>query len=138
MQIEIENRSKIITTEIEYIFLQLNNILNLEIESLILHILSDDELLKINQQFLNHDYYTDILTFDLRDDDSSDVEIFISIERVTENAQNLNISRMEELYRVCIHGMLHLSGMDDKTSDQKIKMRELETKYLNELFHVKP
>ena len=68
----------------------------------------------------------------------NDAEIFISLERVIENAITLNISPDEELHRVLIHGLLHLSGIDDKTRSQKIIMRKLELKYLNDLFHVKP
>ncbi len=138
MQIEIENPYKKPNTHLINIAIQLNSLLNLNIDHLYLHIISDEELLNINQQFLNHDYYTDIITFDLRDEDSNDAEIFISLERVIENAITLNISPDEELHRVLIHGLLHLSGIDDKTRSQKIIMRKLELKYLNDLFHVKP
>ncbi len=138
MQIEIENPYKKPNTHLIKIAIQLNSLLNLNIDHLYLHIISDEELLNINQQFLNHDYYTDIITFDLRDEDSNDAEIFISLERVIENAITLNISPDEELHRVLIHGLLHLSGIDDKTRSQKIIMRKLELKYLNDLFHVKP
>lgn len=138
MQIEIENTFKISTTNLKLLYNQLNDLLDLKIESLYLHIISDEEILKINRLYLNHDYYTDIITFDLRDERSQDAEIYISLERVRDNAKNMNIAEDDELYRVCIHGMLHLFGIEDKTLAQKATMRKLESKYINNLFHVKP
>ena len=103
MQIEIENTFKISTTNLKLLYNQLNDLLDLKIESLYLHIISDEEILKINRLYLNHDYYTDIITFDLRDERSKDAEIYISLERVRDNAKNMNIAEDDELYRVCIH-----------------------------------
>lgn len=113
---------------------ELNLMLDLELETLCLHLSSDTEILKINNQYLNHDFYTDIITFDLRDDLSKEAEIFISLDRVKENARLNSVDATKELYRVCTHGMLHLSGVSDKTLEEQQKMRTLENFYLEKLF----
>ena len=95
---------------------------------------SDDELLEINQTHLNHDYYTDIITFDLSEKDSPILvsDIYISVDRVKDNAANLHVSASTELHRVIFHGILHLIGYKDKTKGEKIKMTEMEGAWLNE------
>ncbi len=90
---------------------------------------SDEYLLGINQKYLNHDYYTDIISFPL----SSEViegDIFISVDRVTENASKNKVNFENELYRVMVHGLLHFLGYKDKTQEESITMRTLENKYL--------
>lgn len=89
---------------------------------------SDDYLLNINRSYLEHDYYTDIITFDNREpgDVAIESDIFISIDRIQDNAGDMNISFDRELHRVVIHGILHLLGWNDKTDDQKRVMREKE------------
>ena len=88
---------------------------------------SDDYLLQINIDYLNHDYYTDIITFDNSEEPKIiESDIFISIERVKENAQEQNTLFEEELNRVMIHGVLHLLGYGDKTKEEKTVMREKE------------
>ncbi len=88
---------------------------------------SDDHLLKVNQQYLNHDNYTDIITFDNSESDGHlEADIFISIDRVKENANALNINFDLELNRVIIHGLLHLLGYSDKSEEEKKEMREKE------------
>ena len=89
---------------------------------------SDEYLLDINRTYLDHDYYTDIITFDNReyDDEPLESDIFISIDRVKDNAQGLGITFDRELHRVIIHGMLHLLGWNDKTDEQKAAMRQKE------------
>jgi rRNA maturation RNase YbeY len=97
---------------------------------------SDAHLLTINQQYLAHDYYTDIITFD--SSLSADViegDIFISIDRVRDNADTLGISFLDELNRVIAHGVLHLIGFDDTSAHLKIQMREKEDSYLS-LLHI--
>ncbi|MBO3698761.1 rRNA maturation RNase YbeY [Roseivirga sp. E12] len=98
---------------------------------------SDNYLLKVNQQYLDHDYYTDIITFDNREDDSApiDSDIFISIDRVKDNAKRLKIPYKHELHRVMIHGILHLLGKQDKTEAQKTEMRKSEEASLS-LLHI--
>lgn len=93
---------------------------------------SDDYLLSINREYLRHDTYTDIITFNNSDtDDTVEADIFISIDRVGENARERNISFEDELDRVLIHGVLHLVGYDDKSSAEAILMREKEEAYLS-------
>jgi rRNA maturation RNase YbeY len=93
---------------------------------------TDDELLEINKEYLNHDFYTDIITFPIEEDEYIlEAEIYISIDRVLENATSLNLSSQVELHRVIIHGVLHLCGYNDSTNQQKQTMRERESYYLS-------
>ena len=92
---------------------------------------SDDRLLEINKQFLNHDYYTDIITFNLSGANQPiNAEIYISVDRVRENAGDFNSSVPMELHRVIFHGALHLCGYKDKTRKDQTEMRKMEDKYL--------
>ena len=91
---------------------------------------TDDYLLVVNKKFLNHDYYTDIITFDYSESNTVSGDLIISIDRVKENALTHQCSFNLELNRVIIHGVLHLLGFSDKTDDQISKMRELEGLYL--------
>ena len=95
---------------------------------------SDAYLLNINKQFLNHDTYTDIITFDYTEDAVLGGEIYISIDRVKENALKFDVTVTEELCRVMVHGLLHLAGYKDKTSGQKQEMRDAEDAALALLF----
>lgn len=87
---------------------------------------SDDFLLDLNQRFLNHNTYTDIITFDYSEGKTLNGEIYISIDRVRENAQKFKVDFEKELLRVIIHGALHLAGYKDKSKEQKEKMRKKE------------
>lgn len=91
---------------------------------------SDDYLLNINQEHLNHDYYTDIITFQL-DPGLVDGDIFISMDRVLDNAQQLGVKFEHELLRVIIHGVLHMLGHTDKTEDESNSMRATEDNCIN-------
>jgi rRNA maturation RNase YbeY len=93
---------------------------------------SDNYLLDMNKRFLNHDYYTDIITFDMGEGSSNQLagEIYISVDRVQDNASRLDLSFNEELLRVIFHGILHLCGYKDKTKSQELEMRAAEDKYL--------
>jgi len=92
---------------------------------------SDNYLLNINQEYLNHDYYTDIITFDNSlEPNHVEGDIFISIDRVKENADQNSVPFPEELKRVLIHGVLHLCGYNDKTIEEKALMTEKENAYL--------
>jgi len=92
---------------------------------------SDEYLLEINKQHLKHNYYTDIITFDLSEKANSVIgEIYISIDRVRDNAQNYEVPFKHELLRVIFHGALHLCGLKDKTEKDQILMRKAEDKYL--------
>lgn len=92
---------------------------------------SDSYLLKINKQFLNHDFYTDIITFDLSEGEGINAEIYISLDRVRENASGLKISFIQELHRVMFHGILHLCGYKDKSIKDIKLMRQKEDSYLD-------
>lgn len=92
---------------------------------------SDKKLLEINRRFLNHDYYTDIISFDLSETEFTQAEIYISIDRVKDNANRLQSTFKSELHRVIFHGALHLCDYGDKTGDEKRKMRAREDYYLN-------
>ena len=89
---------------------------------------SDKEILKLNQDYLEHDFYTDILTFPFHPDGSKDLigDIYISVDRVKDNANELGESFIDELHRVMIHGLLHMTGFDDTTPERKKEMRKAE------------
>lgn len=96
---------------------------------------TDEHLLQMNKQFLNHDTYTDIITFDLTADDNSlEGEIYISTDRITENALKFGVDYNNELHRVIFHGALHLCGYKDKTAADKVEMRKMEDKCLKAYF----
>ncbi len=93
-------------------------------------ITSDDKVYEINNEFLGHDYYTDIITFDYNSGKTVNAEIYISAERVRENAAKFGVTFDSEMKRVIFHGFLHLCGYDDSTAEQKKKMSEMEEMYL--------
>ena len=96
---------------------------------------SDDYLLEINRHYLKHDYYTDIITFGLSDPGQPiNAEIYISVDRVKENARTFKTSIKRELHRVIFHGALHLCGYKDKKSEEQQTMRKMEDKYLGQYF----
>ncbi|MGL4908941.1 MAG: rRNA maturation RNase YbeY [Bacteroidales bacterium] len=111
----------------------INEIIHSEskLSSTITYIFCDDNyLLDLNKKFLNHDYLTDVITFDYTENDNISGDIFISIDRVKENAEFYKINFFCELYRVMIHGILHLCGYEDSSSTLQKKMREKENNYL--------
>ena len=100
------------------------------------YIFCDDEyLLEINEEYLDHDTFTDIITFDYSEDDLISAEIYISIDRVKENAKDFKVKFKNELRRVIVHGVLHCCGYSDSSKELKAEMRALENKKI-ELFHV--
>lgn len=94
---------------------------------------SDEYLLEMNKEYLNHDYYTDIITFDYVEGNVISGDLFISVDRVKDNAVQFDSTLLKELYRVVFHGTLHLVGYKDKTEDEKIVMRSKEDFYLSEV-----
>lgn len=96
----------------------------------------DDYLLEINQQYLNHDTLTDIISFDYSEGDLISGDIFISVDRVQDNAVDLDITFEEELKRVMIHGVLHYCGYKDKSENEEQLMRSKEDEKIK-MFHVK-
>ncbi len=105
-----------------------------ELESLNYIFCTDNALLDINRKYLKHDFYTDIITFNLSENSAIRAEIYISIDRVRENARKLGVSFKSELHRVIFHGVLHLSGYNDKTKAEINKIREKEDFYLDKYF----
>jgi len=91
----------------------------------------DEYLLNLNKKFLKHDYYTDIITFNYSEGDHIGGDLFISVERVLDNAVKFEVSFIYELARVIFHGVLHLIGYGDNTDEEKFKMRKMEDRYLN-------
>lgn len=94
---------------------------------------SDTYLLEINKKYLNHDYYTDVITFDYCENAIVSGDIFISIDRISENSKTFNVSFDKELSRVLVHGVLHLLGYNDKKAEEKKTMTFLENKYLKDI-----
>ena len=90
----------------------------------------DDYLLKVNQDYLKHDYYTDIITFDYVKGKTISGEIFVSLQRISDNASTLSKNYEEELRRVLAHGILHLCGYKDKTEEEEQLMRSKEDFYI--------
>ncbi len=91
---------------------------------------NDEYLLKVNQDYLQHDYYTDIITFDYVKGRTISGEIFVSLQRISDNASTLSKDYEEELRRVLAHGVLHLSGYKDKSEEEEQLMRSKEDFYL--------
>lgn len=91
---------------------------------------SDDKILEVNNQYLQHDYYTDIITFDYTEDNTISGDIFISIDTVRSNSEQFGIDFIEELHRIIIHGILHLCGINDKGPGEREHMTLCENKAL--------
>ena len=92
----------------------------------------DEKILEVNRQYLNHDYYTDIITFDYCEDDTISGDLFISLDTVRSNAEAQGTPYDEELHRVIIHGILHLCGINDKGPGERAIMEAAENKALQE------
>ena len=104
-----------------------------ELQHLSVILCSDEYLRKINREELDHDYYTDIITFPLSPENSNQIagDLFISLDRINENAAQRGLHPIDELHRVIIHGVLHLIGFDDKDEESKARMRKEEDLALN-------
>lgn len=129
------------TSDIKSVLVQIFSDHHKTITSLSVVLCSDDYLLQINKNHLNHDYLTDVITFDLSEDDGIVGEIYVSSDRTRENAQAFYESMFSETCRVIFHGALHLVGFKDKSVKDIRTMRAAESKYLDILkrsFHVKP
>ena len=91
---------------------------------------SDDELLEVNRQFLDHDYYTDIITFNRNRGNRVNGDLAISVDRIIDHAAQQGIAVRDEVLRVVVHGTLHLCGYDDHSDEEKAQMRALELTYM--------
>lgn len=111
------------------------NLLQMQMGEIHISLMSDEGLLEINKKHLNHDDYTDVITFDYSTQNTIHCDIAISTDRVLENAHNEGVSIENEFARVMIHGILHCVGFNDKTEDDKRIMRSKENELLK-LFHV--
>lgn len=106
-----------------------------KVKSISIIFCSDSFLFDLNKKYLNHDTFTDIITFDYTEEEMQlQGDIFISIDRIKENAIQLKINFQEEIHRVIIHGILHLLGYGDKTKKEKEVMREKENTYLKMMY----
>ena len=95
---------------------------------------SDKQLLGINKEFLKHDYYTDIITFNWNEKKEISGEVYISVDRLRENAENYGTTIKNELHRLVFHGILHLLGYSDKKRSEKLKMTREEDLFLKNYF----
>lgn len=125
------NRSKL---PIKKVSQYLENVLSGEsISNAVINVIyvDNDEILRLNQSYLSHDYFTDVITFSLLEDEEGiDGEVYICVDVAEEQAKTYNVSLSNELFRLAIHGTLHLCGYDDDNEENKSKMRELENLYL--------
>lgn len=106
---------------------------NNKIENLNFLIVDDKRMIHFNKTYLNHNYPTDIITFNTSENKKISGDIIISLERVEENAKEYKVELEEELWRVMAHGLLHLIGYNDKSKEEKEKMRKKENYYLNKI-----
>lgn len=107
---------------------------NKTLDTISFNFCTDEYILQLNNDSLQHDYYTDIITFELNDkNEPIEGDIYISIDRVKDNAKTLNTLFTTELHRVLIHGVLHLCGYKDKSKKEELLIREKENYYLNKL-----
>ena len=110
----------------------LSGALDFKIQSLEVNFIGQKEILEINLAHLNHNYFTDIITFNYSGDQKLlDGEILISVDDALENAKKYKVSAKEEIFRLVIHGILHLTGYDDTSTSKKRKMKLMENKLLN-------
>lgn len=141
VEIHIEDVEEVPGINSEFLFAWFSQVCALEEKTLgeiSVIFCSDEYLLEMNQTHLNHDYYTDIITFDYSIEDEVSGDLFISIDRVADNAQEFSSAFTDELNRVCVHGLLHLCGYKDKSPEDEALMRSKEDDMLAlRVFHVK-
>lgn len=97
---------------------------------------SDEKILEINKEYLQHDYFTDIITFDYTEDDCISGDIFISLDTVKSNSEEFNTDYEDEIHRIVIHGILHLCGINDKSPEEREYMTLCENKALEMLKYI--
>lgn len=140
VEIHIEDVTTIPGINSEFLFAWFTNVCTIEQKELgDINVIfcSDDHLLEMNREHLDHDYYTDIITFDYTTGNVVSGDLFISVDRVLDNASLLTIPFLDELNRVCVHGLLHLCGYKDKSEKDEQLMRLKEDEMLAlRMFHV--
>lgn len=130
---EYEKEGKFFKAEtLREIIRGITNELNLQLDHLAFIFVDDEYLKKLHKKYLNDDTYTDVITFDLRDEENKEAEIYVSVDRANLMAKELNIETRQELFRYMVHGLLHLAGYDDKTEKELSKMKEVENKIVKE------
>ena len=123
---------KIDKREVHRIVSLLKKELMFVVNEMSINIITAEEIHKVNKQFLNHDYSTDIITFNYSEENNTlETEIFISLDDAYSNAVKYKVSLDNELLRLVIHGCLHLLGYDDKDKNDKVKMKRMENKLVN-------
>nr|WP_294859328.1 rRNA maturation RNase YbeY [uncultured Fluviicola sp.] len=124
----------------EFLFAWYSNVCEVEekkLGDLSIIFCSDEHLLEMNKEYLQHDYYTDIITFDYSEENLVSGDLFISVDRVQDNADEFDVLFQDELHRVCVHGLLHLCGYKDKSEKDEQIMRSKENEMLMlRKFHV--
>jgi len=120
-------------TKVKHLLRTLTTAEGFSIDILSIVFVSDEYLYELNLKYLNHDYYTDIITFDYSTNRSKVIngELYISLDRAKDNAKNINVTLQEEVKRLIIHGLLHLCGYEDSNPRAKLTMTQKEDFYLN-------
>ena len=132
LDVNLEAKLKVDRSLVKQVVSLLKKDLHFEISSLIINFVSAAKITEINTAFLNHNYSTDIITFNYSDNIGEiDAEIFISVDNAQQNALKYKVLFIEEIIRLIIHGTLHVSGYDDKKPGKKVKMKQMENKLLN-------
>lgn len=141
VEIHYEEIAEIPGINPEFLFAWFSNVCaveNKELGDVNIIFCSDEHLLEMNREHLDHDFYTDIITFDYSGDGLVSGDLFISTDRVADNANDLDQTFIDELNRVCVHGLLHLCGYKDKSASDEKLMRIKEDEMLAlRVFHVK-
>lgn len=118
------------------LFSNIINHYNFEVGSISFVFVDDERILDINIEFLNHRYFTDIITFDYKDNITINGEIYLSIDTISQNAKQYAVPIKNEVLRVMIHGILHLCGLNDATENEKVIMKLNEDKWISEFFRL--
>jgi len=136
LEINFASDKRVNKTTIHKVISEIRKELNFKISSLIINFVTSEEIIQINKKYLKHNHSTDIITFDYsKDNNNLDAEIYISINDADYNSKKYKISINEEIIRLIIHGILHLTGYDDNEKLDRILMKEKEEWLLNKYKH---
>lgn len=132
LEINVDEKFNIATDTVNNVVEELQEELNFKISSVSINFLDENYILELNREHLNHDYNTDIITFNYSgENDNLDGEIFISVDDAKKNAKIYNVTDEQEILRLIIHGFLHLLGYDDVTPEEKKVQKKLEDQLVN-------